>query len=223
MPVEKITSPASFQQMAIKQQANTKNETVQNKTVVTSSTQKHNEHKKSKLPYVAAGVAIAAIAGAYVFRNKLSFGNEAILKKISEVKSRCAEEFERILNSPENTVFGEIRLNNMDKAAEFRALDKTRPDYLHEAANMAEEAYKKAYQRAKPEEGKNILDKIFFRINAESKTLPNIYAQMPKEEACTRIKVFAQSASELDKNAGMSVDNFTRKIIAFMEKAPKLS
>lgn len=219
MPVGNITASNLLQQTSMRQPAISKNTATQNKTNLTPSTT--TEHKKSKLPYVAAVVAIAAIAGAYVFKNKFSFKNEAILKKISEVKSRCAEEFERILNSPENSAFGEIRLNNMDKAAEFRALDKTRPDYLHEAANMAEEAYKKAYQRSKPEEGKNILDKIFFRIDNESKTLPNIYAQMPKEEACTRINVFAKSAREMDDKAGMSVEEFTRRIIKFMETAPK--
>lgn len=219
MPVGNITASNLLQQTSMRQPATTKNSIAQNNTA--STTAKTTEHNKSKLPYVAAGVAIAAIAGACVFKSKFSFKNEAILKKISEVKSRCAEEFERILNSPENSAFGEIKLNNMDKAAEFRALDKTRPDYLHEAANMAEEAYKKAYQRSKPEEGKNILDKIFFRIDKESKTLPNIYAQMPKEEACTRINVFAKSAREMDDKAGMSVEEFTRRIIKFMESAPK--
>ena len=135
---------------------------------------------------------------------------QLIFKKITEIKNRSENEFNRILN--ENNIFGEIKLDNIDKAAELRAVDKNRQDYLHEAANMAEEAYKIAYQKAKPESGKNILDKIFFRIDKESKTLTDIYKKMPRDEAVARIEYFAKSAFMLDRKKGMTVNEFSKKL-----------
>ena len=179
---------------------------------------------KDKLPYVGAGVALAIIAGVYClkgkssvakdFRKELGLNNPEYLQRIKDVKARCKGEFNKILS--DNTFFGEIKLDNMDRAAEFRALDKTRPDYLHEAANMAEEAYKAAYLKAAPQEGKNILDRIAFRIENESKTLPNLYAKLPREEALERINVFATSAYEAQPQKGMSVETLFNKIVDFM-------
>lgn len=181
---------------------------------------------KDKLPYVAAGVALAAIAGIYClrgkasavkdFRKELGLNNPERLQKIKDVKARCKGEFNKILS--DNTVFGEIKLDNMDRAAEFRALDKTRPDYLHEAANMAEEAYKAAYLKAAPQEGKNILDRIAYRIENESKTLPNLYAKLPREDALERINVFTQSAYDSQPQKGMKVETLFNKIVEFMEQ-----
>lgn len=227
MPVGNVTASNSFQQIAMKQPAYSQSNTAQTSASVAQNTQTAS-HKSKKLPYVAAGVAIAALASAYVLRGKLGFGNAkkivngielndpARLKKFAEIKSRCAEEFKRILDS--NTIFNEIKLDKMDQAAKFRALDKKRPDYLHEAANMAEEAYKAAYQKAKPESGKNILDKICFRITNESMALPEIYAQMPKEEAYERINMFTKSAGALDVREGMLPGQLFDKIVEMMEK-----
>lgn len=199
-------------------------------TVSFGSTQtffeKIKEHK-DKLPYVAAGVALATIAGVYClkgrasstkdFRKELGLNNPEFLQKIKDVKARCKGEFNKILS--DNTVFGEIKLDNMDRAAEFRALDKARPDYLHEAANMAEEAYKSAYLKAELQEGKNILDRIAYRIENESKTLPNLYAKLPREEALERINVFTQSAYEAQPKKGMTVETLFNKIVGFMEQS----
>ena len=185
-------------------------------------TEKLSAHKE-KLPYVAAGVALAAIAGIYCLKNRtlprdfrkdLGLNKPEYLQKIKDVKARCKGEFNKILS--DNTFCGEIKLDNMDRAAEFRALDRTRPDYLHEAANMAEEAYKAAYLKATPQEGKNILDRIFYRIEHESKTLPNLYAKLPREEALERINVFTQSAYESQPQKGMSVEALFNKIVEFM-------
>ena len=178
---------------------------------------------KDKLPYVAAGIALATIAGVYCvknrtavkdFRKELGLNNPQYLQKIKDVKARCKGEFNKILS--DNTIFGEIKLDNMDRAAEFRALDKARPDYLHEAANMAEEAYKAAYLKAAPQNGKNILDRIAYRIENESKTLPNLYAKLPREEALERINVFTQSAYEAQPKKGMAVETLFNKIVEFM-------
>lgn len=182
---------------------------------------------RDKLPYVAAGVALATIAGVYClkgrtsatkdFRKDLGLNNPELLQKIKDVKARCKGEFNKILS--DNTIFGEIKLDNMDRAAEFRALDKARPDYLHEAANMAEEAYKSAYLKALPQEGKNILDRIAYRIENESKTLPNLYAKLPREEALERINVFTQSAYDSQPKKGMAVETLFNKIVEFMEQS----
>ena len=150
-------------------------------------------------------------------KNNVKLNDPQRLQKISDIKNRCNEEFKKILN--DNTIFGEIKLDKMDKAAEFRALDKARPDFLEEAANMAEEAYKAAYQKAAPQEGKNILDRIAFRIENESKTLPDIYAQMRREDALERINVFTKSAHALDPKPGMQPETLFNKIVEFMDQA----
>ena len=197
---------------------------------------------------MAAGVALAAIAGVYFlkkptkapetiktiaqevkkeapeittkienFAAKFESKNPQMLKHIKDTRTRNMGEYKTILR--ENTYDGMINLDNMDKAAEFRALDVKRDNYLHEAANFVEESYKEAYQKAKPEEGKNILDMIYNRIDKESKTIPNIYAQMPIEEALERINIFTKSAYDINPKPGMSPAVLFDKIVEFMEKA----
>lgn len=210
---------------------------------------------KEKLPYVAAGIALATLAGVYILKRKPATTKEIIkkteeivqkveqevkqetpkiiekpiempakfestnlemVKHIKESRTRCRGEYRSILL--ENTHDGIISLDNMDKAAEFRALDKTRPNYLHEAANMLEESYKEAYQKAEKVDGQNLLDKIANRFEKESKALPNIYAKMPKEEALERINIFTKSAFDLQPKQGMSPATLFDKIVEFMEQ-----
>lgn len=219
MPVNSVIASNSFQQMVAKHPAYPQVVTQQQNTQFQGNTS-DSLSKKRKTAYVTAGVALAALAGVYLVKTKpgtlknLFSGSDSkkqlIFKKITEIKNRSENEFNRILN--ENNIFGEIKLDNIDKAAELRAVDKNRQDYLHEAANMAEEAYKIAYQKAKPESGKNILDKIFFRIDKESKTLTDIYKKMPRDEAVARIEYFAKSAFMLDRKKGMTVNEFSKKL-----------
>lgn len=223
MPVNRITASNTFHKSSSRKVSFSS-------TPQKNTTNSQSQAKNGKMPYIAAGIAIAALAGAVVFRNQLGFGasaqkiphslnNPQRLQKIQDIKSRCEKEFKKILD--DNTIFGEIKLDKMDEAARFRALDKARPDYLHEAANMAEEAYKTAYQKAIPQEGKNILDRISFRIVNESKTLPEIYAQLPREEALERINVFTKSAYALDSKSGMQPKTLFNTIVEYMEQVKK--
>jgi hypothetical protein len=192
--------------------------------------EKPNNNKKEQYKKIGIGVGAVAIAllsffafkgkkGAKQITTELKQNSNKIGQKISEVKERCKEEFNKILK--ENTIFGEIKLDKMDEAAKMRAADTKRADYLHEAANMAEEAYIEAYKKAKPQEGKNLLDRIFYRIDKESKLIPSIYAKMPKEEAQVRLQTFATKAYEADKKSGMSVTTLVNKINEFINNLPK--
>ena len=138
-------------------------------------------------------------------------------KYIKDTTTRCTGEYRAILR--ENTYDGMINLDNMDKAAEMRSLDKTRKNHLHEAANMLEESYKEAYQKAQDVDGQNMLDKIYYRLDKESKVLPNIYSKMDKDVALERINLFTQAAFNLKPQKGMTSAELFNKIVEFMEKA----
>ena len=195
--------------------------------------------KNNKLPYAAGGVLFLAVA-AYaihknfagvkkymknIFQSTLSEDAKTALAKIKQVKNEQFSEVSRIIN--ENSSNNIVRLDGMDAAALMRAADKTRPEHLHEAANMLEESYKIAYEKSKPEAGKNLFDKIFFRIDKESKAIVDIYAKMPKTDASVRLNSFAKEVEEINKTrklsgaAGMKKQTFINKITQLVDAKRK--
>lgn len=183
--------------------------------------------KSSKLPYIAGGVILAGLGALYVVSHKavpknifvhngIKLGDKAVTQKINNVRWMNVDEVEKIIQ--ENTGFGMLDLNKMDAAGLMRAKDLTRPDYLHEAANIIEESYKVAYQKAMPVEGENMLNKICNRFNTESKALIEVYVQMPYKEALERARCFGEDVFAIEKKAGMSAKEYFNKVAAFIDE-----
>lgn len=173
---------------------------------------------ENKTPIVVGAIALAAIgAGIYANRGKL-FGkvsgalvseSKSILDKINRVKASCINEANKVI--ADNTVFGEIKLPVIDKAAGMRSADKTQPERFHQAATWIEEAYKQAYSKAKDlRDGNNMLNYIYNRVNKENTALAQMYAQMPEAEASVRMTQFAKDVTKMDKHSGMTVEKFVK-------------
>ena len=173
---------------------------------------------ENKTPIVVGAIALAAIgAGIYANRGKL-FGkvsgalvseSKSILDKINRIKANCINEANKVI--ADNTVFGEIKLPVIDKAAGMRSADKTQPERFHQAATWIEEAYKQAYSKAKDlRDGNNMLNYIYNRVNKENTALAQMYAQMPEAEASVRMTQFAKDVTKMDKHSGMTVERFVK-------------
>ena len=192
--------------------------------------------ENNKLPYVAAGIAVLAIGGYLLHRNYpqvkkfvkeladkfINPENKNILNKIKKVKNDSFPEINRIIQ--ENSSGDIIRLEGMDAAALMRAKDKTRPNYLYEAADMIEESYKMAYDRSKPQQGLNIFDKIMNRLKNESDALVQVYSEMPDKDSTLRLSLFSKdlaSLSSAKKEQGMSKSKFVNDVLEMIRTKRK--
>lgn len=227
MPVNSVNN-VTFSKMQIS--SNSKN----NSKKISSGNNSPNQpdlKPKSKKPYILAGGAVAlALLGSvlYATKHKKAFvykgqklNDKVILDKIVETRYQNAEEVTKIIN--ENTASGMLDLNKMDEAAILRSKDFSKPDNLHEAANIIEESYKVAYKPAEDAVGPNMLDKIYNRFVTESKALIEIYVKMPYKEALERAKCFGDDAFNMDKRAGLTSNDFFNKLAGFIdERRPSL-
>lgn len=180
---------------------------------------------KSKMPYIAAGGAVAlALLGSvlYAAKHKKVFiyngqklNDKAVIDKIVKTRYDNGEEVAKIIK--ENTANKMLDLNKMDEAAIMRSKDLTKSDHLNEAANMIEESYKVAYTDAPVVEGKNMLDKIHNRFMTESKALIDIYVAMPYKQALERAKCFGEDVFNIKQQAGMTPNEFFYKVAEFID------
>lgn len=186
---------------------------------------------KSKMSHIVTGgaVALALLGGVlYAVKHKKAFiyngqklNDKVILDKIVETRWKNADEVSKIIK--ENTASGMLDLNRMDEAAIMRSKDFSRPDNLHEAANIIEESYKVAYKPAKDAVGPNMLEKIHNRLVTESKALIDVYLAMPYKQALERAKCFGEDAFKMDKRAGLTSNDFFNKLARLIdERRPSL-
>ena len=192
--------------------------------------------ENNKLPYYAAGIAVLAIGGYLLHKNypqvkkfvkdfankHINPENKAILNKIKQVKNDSFQEISRIIG--ENSSGDIIRLEGMDAAALLRAKDKTRPNHMYEAADMLEESYKMAYDRSKHQQGKNIFDKILYRLKNESDALVKVYSEMPEKDSTLRLSLFSKDLASLNsakKEQGMSKSQFVSDVSEMIKSKRK--
>ena len=183
---------------------------------------------ENKTPIIVGAIALAALGtGIYANKNKL-FGKvsgtlvsdtKKIIDKINKIKASSINEANKVI--ADNTVFGEIKLPVIDKAAGMRSADKNQPERFHQAATWIEEAYKQAYSKAKGlRDGNNMLNYIYNRVNKENSALAQMYVQMPAAEANVRMTQFAKDVAAMDKHSGMTVERFVKDMKEiFMPKA----
>lgn len=150
---------------------------------------------------------------AYVFYHPQFGGLRVVNETIKNARYRKAGEVERIIN--ENTASNMINLDKIDSAATLIASDKTRKAPFHEAAELLESAYKKAYEKSPNETGKNMLDKILNRIQNENNSLAKIYKQMDELDSKLRIDDMGKTVSVMAKakgETGMSCESFVKAL-----------
>ena len=89
---------------------------------------------ENKTPIVVGAIALAAL-GTGIYANRGKIFNKAataistdskIIDKINRIKASCINEAKKVIE--DNTVFGEIKLPVIDKAAGMRSADKNQPE-----------------------------------------------------------------------------------------------
>lgn len=138
----------------------------------------------------------------------------ADVRKFVEEKTNAEiNEAKRVL-AENTTKDGFVNLGDIENAAGIKSATVGDKDSFHKAATWLEVSYKDAYSKAEPEEGKNILDKVFNRIANENNSLAKMYAQMPKEEAAVRAEVFGKDLLAVNpEQKGMNLETFVKKLI----------
>ncbi len=120
----------------------------------------------------------------------------------------------------ENTANGFVNLKVLEKVGRDFAADKNRADNLKQAANLLEESYASAYRQAHPDHTIEGIEKVYKRITEESHDLFDVYAQMPKEDALQRIRVYSMNrlGHEGYHSTGMQPEDFMKKTITAFEE-----
>lgn len=186
--------------------------------------------KKSKTTSILTGAAVAAALGIGfgIYANKtgmfktgiktINTAANAIKEKISKVKANSMDELDRIIK--DNTGIDGIHLDVIDRSAGMRSADLSQPERFHQAATWIEEAYKRAYSKAKLSDNNNMLNYIHNRVRTENNSLAQMYVQMPTAEANYRIKQFADDVASMDIHKGMTPQQFVKDMQEiFMPKA----
>lgn len=186
------------------------------------STSVFDSNKKNSNKSLLFGLGLLAL-GTLVYWKREALGLSRTIKvvakktnteleaKIKQLKITYMSDAHRVLG--ENTHNNIVNLSAIEPAAAMRSASKTEHEPFHQAASWIEEAYKDAYSKAELRDGNNILNYIYKRVASENNTLAKMYAQMPKDEAQIRVKLFAVEATEKDKHIGLTVDKFVDYMI----------
>lgn len=178
--------------------------------------QAQNDNKSSLITGAAVLAILGIGAGIYAHKTgmlkagakKLNPTANLIKEKIANVKANSMDEIARIIR--ENTGIDGVHLDVIDNAAGIRSADLSQPERFHQAATWIEEAYKKAYAKAKLSDNNNMLNYIYNRVNNENNTLAKMYAQMPEAEAKIRMTQFAKDVTAQDSHTGMTAQQFVK-------------
>ncbi|MBS4760367.1 MAG: hypothetical protein KHX03_06685 [Clostridium sp.] len=152
-----------------------------------------------------------------------SLKTNAVKREVSdnlviEFNKAHMEEARRIIG--ENTANGFVDLKVLEKVGRDFAADKNRADNLKQAANLLEESYASAYRQAHPDHTIEGIEKVYKRITEESHELFDVYAQMPKEDALQRIRIYSMNrlGHKGYNSTGMLPEDFMKKTITAFEE-----
>lgn len=186
--------------------------------------------KNSKTTSILTGAVVVAALGAGfgIYANKtgmfksgmktINTAANAIKEKVAKIKANSMDELDRIIK--DNTGIDGIHLDVIDRSAGMRSADLSQPERFHQAATWIEEAYKRAYSKAKLSDNNNMLNYIHNRVKSENNSLAQMYVQMPTAEANFRMKQFADDVASIDIHKGMTPQQFVKDMQEiFMPKA----